>query len=180
MSGSSYVALLRGVNVGRHNRLAMSSLKELLEGLGYGQVRTHLQSGNAVFSTDRRSSDRVAHEVEEALAAKLDLPVKVLVRSRAELAAVVENNPWAGAGRDGSKLLVTFLSGKPDPEHLARLAGSGFAPEEYASGRQEIYLWCPNGLQNSALVKAFSDKRLGVTATTRNQNTVDRLLELSG
>jgi uncharacterized protein (DUF1697 family) len=176
--GSTHIALLRGVNVGRHNRISMAALRGLLAELGYSGVRTHLQSGNAVFRAARTSA-QVAREVEAALAEKLGIEVKVLVRSRAELRAVVRANPLATQGRDGSRLLVSFLSGRPDADQLAQLAGADVAPEEFAVGRREIYLWCPSGLQNSPLVKAFSDRHLGMAATARNQNTVAKLLELA-
>ena len=176
--GSTYVALLRGVNVGRHNRISMAALRGLLAELGFYGVRTHLQSGNAVFRAARTSA-QVAREVEAALAEKLGIEVKVLVRSQAELRAVVRANPLATQGRDESKLLVSFLSGRPDADHLAQLTDADLGPEEFAVGRQEIYLWCPNGLHRSALVKAFGDKRLGLTTTARNQKTVVKLVELA-
>jgi uncharacterized protein (DUF1697 family) len=176
--GSTYVALLRGVNVGRHNRISMAALRGLLAELGFYGVRTHLQSGNAVFRAARTSA-QVAREVEAALAAELDSEVKVLVRSRAELAAALRANPLAQPDRDGSKLVILFLSGRPDADQLTQLTDADLGPEEFAVGRQEIYLWCPNGLHRSALVKAFGDKRLGLTTTARNQKTVVKLVELA-
>jgi uncharacterized protein (DUF1697 family) len=156
----------------------MATLRVLLERLGYSNVRTHLQSGNAVFRA-KCTADQVAREVAEALAVELAGEVKVLVRSQAELAATLRANPLAQPDRDGSKLVILFLSGRPDADHLTQLTDADLGPEEFAVGRQEIYLWCPNGLHKSALVKAFSDKRLGMTTTARNQKTVVKLVELA-
>jgi uncharacterized protein (DUF1697 family) len=180
VSVSSYAVLLRGVNVGRHNRIAMPALRELLEGLGYAGVRTHLQSGNALISTQRRSAEGVSEEIESALASRHRLDVRVLVRPVSELAKVVAANPLLAPGRDGAKQLVLFCFDKPGGQRLKVLAERDYAPEECALGRKEIYLWCPNGLHKSAVVKAFDDKALGVTTTARNQNTLSRLLELAG
>jgi uncharacterized protein (DUF1697 family) len=174
-----YLALLRAVNVGGNNRLAMADLRELLEGLGYGGVRTHLQSGNAVFTASEGSSaERLAGEIETALVEEVGLTVKVLVRTRPELARAIAANPLLDVAEDHARLLVTFLSRTPDPEVLAALAPAEFEPEVFAVGEREIYAWYPEGVRATKLSNAFWERRLGVVASARNWRTVTRLLEL--
>lgn len=175
------MALLRAVNVGGRNRIAMSDLRALLEGLGYGGVRTHLQSGNAAFTTPEAAfgdAERLAREIEGALAEEAGLAAKVLVRSRAQLERVIAANPLLEAADDPARLLVTFLSGAPDPGILDELTPAEFEPDVYAVGEREIYAWYPDGVRATRLSNAFWERRLGVVATGRNWNTVTRLLEL--
>jgi uncharacterized protein (DUF1697 family) len=179
-AGEKHVALLRAVNVGGRNKIAMAHLRELLEGLGYEGVRTHLQSGNAVFAAPGTPPERVAQEIEDALAGELALMAKVLVRTRDELQRVVANNPLLDVASDPARLLVTFLSRAPDEEALSELAPADFEPDEFAAGEREIYVWYPEGVRATKLSNAFWERRLGVVATGRNWNTVKRLLELAG
>jgi uncharacterized protein (DUF1697 family) len=173
------VALLRAVNVGGRNRIAMERLRELLEGLGYGEVCTHLQSGNAVFAAAGTPPERVAAEIERALAEELGLMTKVLVRTQAELERVVAENPLLDVASDHARLLVTFLSQAPDREALSELVPADFEPDMFAVGEREIYAWYPDGVRATRLSNAFWERRLGVVATGRNWNTVTRLLELA-
>jgi uncharacterized protein (DUF1697 family) len=173
-----YVALLRAVNVGGHNRVAMNSLRELLTGLGYEGVRTHLQSGNAVFAAAGTPPERIAQEIESALATELGLAARVLVRTQDELARVVAENPLLDIAGDPARLLVAFLAQAPDRDAVHELAAAEFEPDVFAVGEREIYVWYSEGVHATKLSNAFWEKRLGVVATGRNWNTVTRLLEL--
>jgi uncharacterized protein (DUF1697 family) len=172
------IALLRGINVGGHNKIGMAQLRDLLGELGFARVRTHLQSGNVIFSA-RGSPGESARVVESGLAARFGASVPVLVRSRADFARVVGDNPWRGALSDPAKFLVVFLAGAPDPEVVRAVRAEDHAPDVFELGRREIYLWCPNGLRETTLSPAFWERRLGLTATGRNGNTVTKLLELA-
>ncbi|HEV3322474.1 MAG TPA: DUF1697 domain-containing protein [Solirubrobacteraceae bacterium] len=177
--GSRQIALLRGVNVGGHNRVPMAHLRELMGELGYGDVRTHLQSGNAVFTAPGTPPEQAAREIEGQLASALGLGVRVLVRTVAELAQVVAANPLPDAVAEPSRLLVTFLSAPPSPELLRDLDPADFEPDLFGVGEREIYVWCPEGVRTIKLSYAFFERRFGVVATARNWNTVTRLLELA-
>jgi uncharacterized protein (DUF1697 family) len=172
------IALLRGVNVGGNNKVPMARLRELLHELGYEDVRTHLQSGNAVFTATATPPEQAAAEIEAQLARHLGLAVRVLVRTTEELARAVAANPLSEAVSEPSRLLVIFLSAAPDPELLRQLDPADFEPELYGVGEREIYVWCPEGLRTIKLSYSFWEKRLGVTATGRNWNTVTKLLAL--
>jgi len=177
---TTYVALLRGINVGGHKRIAMARLRALLADLGYTDVRTHLQSGNAIFDSTTRSSDKVASAIEGRIAGELDLEVIVIVRTGDEMAAVVNGNTLVTSAIDPTKMLVAFLSAKPDPTRLRDIDPTGYEPEMFEVAAREIYMWCPNGQIASEIVGVFSEKRLGVDVTVRNWRTVTKLAELAG
>jgi uncharacterized protein (DUF1697 family) len=172
------VALLRGVNVGGNNMVAMADLRELLGALGCADVRTHLQSGNAVF-TAATPPALSARAIEDQLVGSLGLRVPVLVRTRDELAEVVAANPLTEATSEPARLLVNFLSREPDRDLLGELDPADFEPETFGVGAREIYVWCPDGVRATKLGYSFWEKRLKVTATARNWNTVTRLLALA-
>lgn len=176
---TTHIALVRGINVGGRRRLRMADLRALLEDLGYGQVTTVLQSGNAVF-TAGDSAAQVARRIEERLAGDHGLDVTVLVRSREELVAVVDGNPFSEATATPAKLHVAFLSDDPAPGRLAGIEPAEFAPDELRAGARALYLWYPNGAGRSKLTNDVLERRLGVRATARNWNTVTKLLALAG
>ncbi|HXK13823.1 MAG TPA: DUF1697 domain-containing protein [Gaiellaceae bacterium] len=165
------IALLRGINVGGNKRLEMARLRRLLEELGYEDVRTYVNSGNAVFSGPRRSEQHL----EAALAKTFGFDVPVVLRSRAELADVVKANPLRGVVTDPAKYLVLFCADKASTD----LAPADFAPETFEVRGREIYLWAPGGIGNSPLAKALANKSVGGKSTARNWRTVEKLLELA-
>ncbi|RKR88678.1 uncharacterized protein (DUF1697 family) [Micromonospora pisi] len=175
---NSYAVLLRGINVGRNNRIAMADLRALLTGLGYDDVATLLQSGNAVFRTGGGDPAALAIEIERAIKADLGLSIPCLVRDRADLDRIVADNPLAERTDEPSKLLVCFLAERPDPSRLAAIDFTAYAPEECGVGERELYVWYPGGQQNAKLTYAFFEKRLGGVATARNWNTVTKLLAM--
>lgn len=175
----TYVALLRGINVGGHQKIAMADLRRLLTELGLADVRTHLQSGNALFTCSAKAAKALGREIEDRISRDLGLDVKVLVRSRDELAKVVTANPLGDVATDPAKHLVSFLAAEPDPAVLKAIDPADFEPDQFRVDDRVVYLWCPNGVLASKLPAAFSDKRLGVTTTTRNWRTTTKLLELA-
>lgn len=172
-----YVALFRGINVGGHKKVAMGDLREVLGALGYEEVETYLQSGNALFTTAATESDAVGGEIAQALRSRLGMEVKVLVRTAGELAEVVEGNPFPEGTAEPKKLHVAFLSAAPDDERLAALDPAPYEPDELRLGDRAVYLWYPNGYGRTKLTNDVLERKLGVTATTRNWNTVVNLLE---
>ena len=157
----------------------MSILRELLTDLGYSNVATHIQSGNAVFRVTGRNPVRLQREIRAALAQRLGFEVPVLIRRRAEIATLIERNPLVRTGRDGARLFVTFLEERPDPARVRDLRPIDHAPDEFRLGERELYLWCPNGILKSKLPMELWDKRFGLT-TTRNWNTILALGGLLG
>jgi uncharacterized protein (DUF1697 family) len=172
-----YVALLRGINVGPHKRVAMADLRALMGGLGYGDVQTLLQSGNAVFAADDPPK-QVTRDLEQKIAAELGVEVEVVVRTGDELAGVVERDPLGDVVTDPKRYQVSFLSAPLDEEVEAELAVLDFAPERFVLSGREIYAWHPEGIHSSKLARLLSGPRLGVTATARNWNTLVKLLAM--
>jgi len=173
------IVLLRGINLRAARRIGMADLRELLESDGYEDVRTHLQSGNVLLSSPL-SPRRLEAAVERSLAERFGLDVRVLVRTRAELAKVVERDPLGAVAKDGSRYLVSFLSQRLPAKVARGLESADVAPERLVVDGREIYSWHPHGQQRSPLRKLMRDDLLGVTSTARNWNTVTKLLELAG
>jgi len=176
---TTYIALLRGINLGPRNKIAMADLRELLGELGHDNVRTHILSGNAIFTSRRRSVPRLEAEIERAIRDGFKLDVRVLIRTADELATIVERNPLPEAASNGSRYFVLFLDRNPDRERIDAIDPAAYTPEQFSVGDRVIYAWYKDGLTGSKLAGALSDKRLGVTATARNWNTTTKLLELA-
>jgi len=173
------IVLLRGINLAAKRRVAMADLRELLEGAGYENVRTHLQSGNVVLSSDLPPG-KLETALERSLRKRFGFDIAALVRTRAEIAKVVERDPLGSVANDGSRYLVTFLAKKLPAKAHRELDSADVAPEQVVVADREIYSWHPGGQQRSPLRKLLTDERLGVTSTNRNWNTVTKLLELAG
>lgn len=174
----TYVALLRGINLGRTRKVAMADLRTWLAELGYADVRTHLQSGNAVFASDRRPAE-LEREIGKRLEEQLGFEVRCLIRDHPELQRVVDEDPFGDGAPDHSRYAVAFLSAPATKSRLARLAPDAFAPELFHFGRREIYLWYPEGIHKSKLNNELTERNLGVVATVRNWRTVLKLAEIS-
>lgn len=176
----TYAALLRGVNLGPHKKVSMTRLRELCEELGHREVTTYIQSGNVVFSSSRRSAPKVGEELAGAIEAEFGHAVPVVVRTPAELERIVSNNPFLGRGVDPKALAVAFLSAPPTPEAIRALDPDRSPGDEFVVEDVDVHLHYPNGLGRSKLDHQYLERTLGVVATIRNWNTVNKLRELTG
>ena len=172
-----YVAMLRGINLGAKRRLAMADLRELLEGLGYDEVRTHLQSGNVVLRATG-SAAALKTKLESALATHCGFDVDVLVRTKAQLDKVIAQNPFADRANDNARYLVVFLEKAPPAAWRRSVDAGDYQPDEVAVHGKEVYLWLPKGVHDSKLAREATGKGVGV-ATARNWNVVTKLAELA-
>jgi uncharacterized protein (DUF1697 family) len=169
-----FALLLRGVNVGKTKRIAMSDLRALLEGLGHSNVRTLLNSGNAVFSAARGTSAAHAAAIRREIGRKLGFDVAVVVVSAAELDAIVKENRLREAAKDPSRFLVAFACDPKALDAAQGLCAKPWRPDAIAVGSRAAYLWCAAGLIESKLVQAFA-RAAGERATLRNWATVLKL-----
>ncbi len=169
-----YVAFLRGINVGRAKRVAMADLRALIEGLGYGNVRTLLNSGNVVFGAPAAAAGKVAVQIEKALAKTLGISARVTTLTDLELAGIVAENPILAIAIDHSRLLVAVLSDPADRARLEPLLEQDWAPDTLALGKRVAYLWCAGGILESRLLKAV-ERELGGAVTSRNWATIVKL-----
>lgn len=177
---SSQIALLRGINVGGHNKFPVARQRELMRDLGFEGVTVHLQTGNIVLADPGTPPERTARTIADRIAADLGLTVPVIVRTRDELAAAVAANPYPGATAEPKTLHVVFLSAAPaDPAPLEALDLASYAPDEFRLAGREIYLRTPDGVGRSKLAEKVTRAPLGVTMTARNWNTVTKLLALA-
>jgi len=170
------VVLLRGVNVGRAKRIAMSDFTSILGGLGATDVRTLLNSGNAVCTTTMAPA-RLGAAVGEAIGERLGFGCDVVVRTQHQVAAVVAHDPLAAVATDPSRYLVVFLAAAPPPASVARLRAIDVRPEEWAVQGDELYLWMPAGVAASVVSQHLAKGLLEVTWTGRNMATVRKILD---
>ncbi|WP_263731367.1 DUF1697 domain-containing protein [Cellulomonas sp. SG140] len=177
----AYAALLRGINVGGNKKLPMAELRSLLTDLGHGDVRTYLQSGNAVFTSDHDDEEALATRLRAAIGARFGFDVEVLVRDHDYLKAVADACPFPAGVLQGKQLHVTYFSEPVEESRFASLDLAAFLPEEVRLGDRALYLYAPDGLGRSPLAEALarSGPPKGVVATSRNWNTVLKLVELT-
>jgi uncharacterized protein (DUF1697 family) len=170
---ASHVALLRGINVGTAKRIAMQDLRGVMAGLGYTDVRTLLNSGNIVFTAPSRRGDpskRIQQEIEK----RLGVSSRVTVLTAAELDVAVRGNSLLKVASHPSRLLVGALATRDDRSRLEPLTRKRWGLERLALGERVCYLWCPDGVIKSRLMKEV-DRALGESITSRNWSTIQKL-----
>lgn len=174
MTTKRYIALLRGVNVGRAKRIAMADLRKLIADLGYGHVRSVLNSGNVVFSGPDKPHERVAAEIEDALVLKLGVASRTLVLACHELDEIIAFNPLLDLATDHARLLTFILAGPHSRQAIEALCGQDWHPGAVALGERAAYVWCPGGILDSTAAAALG-KQLGDATTARNWATLSKL-----
>ena len=172
-----HAALLRGINVGGNNKLAMPALVSVFTEAGCTDVSTYIQSGNVVFSAGTKLARSIAAEAARAITRRFGLTVPVVVRSAAELAATIAGNPLRSA--DPAALHVMFLADRPSAAAIASLDPRRSATDDFVVVGKQVYLRCPNGIGNSKLTNSYFDTKLATVSTCRNWRTVERLVALS-
>ena len=175
-----YVSMLRAVNVGGTSRIKMEALRAVYESLGLADVRTLLQSGNVVFRSGLTDRERLVKRIMQEIERQLDLKVEVILRTLAEVESIIERGPVLGANADMSKLLVMFLSSVPGAAAQAALMKwhkSKQLKEMVELRGPEIYLYYPDGVGRSKLTNAVIESHLDTSGTSRNWNTLTKLVE---
>lgn len=174
---SRWAAFLRAVNVGGRNAVPMAELRALFAELGCDSVHSYIASGNVVFAHDEDHRSALARRLEEAVAERFDVAADVILRTAAELEAVVRGHPF---GDDTAQSYVTFLAAEPAPEAVACLAGLDTGPDQVAVAGRDVYLRYPDGYSNATVSAALLERTLGVAGTSRNWRTVERVAALAG
>jgi uncharacterized protein (DUF1697 family) len=167
--------MLRGINVGGNRKVGMQILRERYESIGFNDIQTYVQSGNVIFSSNANAS-KTRELIEKEIKRTFGFDVLVFIRTREELADLIENSPFKR--KDETKLHVTFLFEKPANIPMNELNSARRGAEEFSISGREIYLFCPNGYGETKLSNNFFEKKLEVTATTRNWRTVNTLLSM--
>jgi len=169
------IALLRGINVGGHNKVSMTDLRSIVESLGCSDVKTYIQSGNVVFTHPTSISPAA---VEDEIEARLGMRVTVVLRTSAAMAKVLQGVPFDDSDLDLARLYVGFMAATPEHARVEALDAEQFLPERFAIVGEELYLYLPHGMGRTKL-PAYLDRQLKVPTTVRNWNTVQKLVELS-
>ncbi len=174
------ISMLRGVNVGAHNRIKMEALRKLYESLGLRDPQTYVQSGNVVFRTDKRDLVALAKRIEDAIERGFGFRSSVILRTSSELRDVIARNPFAKrSGIEPTKLLVNFLASDPGAEVRDKVLSLKIEPEELRMEGRELYIYFPNGMARPKMSWAVLEKTLNIPGTGRNWNSVTKLLEMA-
>ncbi len=175
-----YIALLRGVNVGRHNKIKMAELIAIFESLNLEGIKTYLQSGNVVFESEAVDESEIKGDIESKISETCGFSINTILRTADKWKHIVYDNPLLKEPNiEFDKLHVTFLSDIPDQKAVSNLDINKDENEKYEVYGREIYLYCPNGYGRTKLKNDVFERKLKMAATTRNWKTVNKLLEIS-
>lgn len=178
-SPSTYIALLRGINVGGKNRLPMDELTRMFEDIGCNSVRTYIQSGNVVFVAKPSLSQPAQEDLAATVSARVGTDIPMILRSVEELIQVAEANPFAGESQDPRKLHVGFLADQPTASRVSSLDPERSPPDEFVVYGKEIYMRLPNGMARTRFTTNYLERVLETRVTFRNWKTVLSLLTLA-
>jgi uncharacterized protein (DUF1697 family) len=176
----TYIAILRGINVSGQKMIPMKELKSLFEALNFQEVSTYIQSGNVLFRAEPTDPQVLAARIESQLLDQYHFQVPVLIRTAGDLQAAMGRNPFLQQSNiEADKLHITFLADIPAQARIDQVASGQYDPDEYHISGREVFLYCPQGYGRTKLNNTFLEKKLGVTATTRNLKTVRQLISLA-
>jgi uncharacterized protein (DUF1697 family) len=176
---TTFISMLRGINVSGRRTIRMAELKELYESLDFSHVTTYVQSGNVVFDRAGQGLERIAASIETGIARRFGFPVTVVLRPADDFHRILAGNPFIDRrNEDPGKLYVTFLSVLPAAPALDALKPPAGSADEFVVSGREIYLFCPGGYGRTKLSNSFFENKLKVPATTRNWRTVNALYAL--
>lgn len=174
-----HVAMLRGINVGGHKKIKMDQLRFSFEQLGFEHVQTYIQSGNVVFKSAKASPAALCKKIEAKIVDDFGHSVSVVVRTADEMQQVITGNPFLKQkGIDPEKLHVMFLSREPGADAVKQVASLTKGMEQVRCVGQELYLYLPNGVSESFVMKKPVDRLLGVVTTMRNWKTVNTIHQM--
>jgi len=174
------ISMLRGVNLAGHRKIPMGDLKALYESLGLRNVQTYINSGNLIFATAARDLPRLRKKIEDAIESRYGFRSDVILRTPAEMRQAIASNSLASRpGLDPSRLAVSFLAGDPSREAVEKVLAIEAEPEELQINGRELFIYFPNGMARPKLSMALVERTLKTPGTSRNWNTVRRLLEMA-
>jgi len=175
-----YISMIRGINVSGQKKIKMNELKLLYESLNYKNVVTYIQSGNVIFKHTDSDYSVLSKSIEDKILEAFGFHVIVFIRTVNDLKNIVKNNPFLKRREeDINKLHVTFLSHKPSQSLTDEIDILKYKPDEFYLNENEIYLFCPNGYGRTKLSNNFFERKLKVSATTRNWKTLNKLIEIA-
>lgn len=175
-----FISMLRGVNLGPHNRIKMDALRAMYESLKLEGPRTHVQSGNVIFRTNEKNSAKLSSRIQDAIQKNFRFRPEVILRTTDELRSAIAATPFAARRNlEPGKILVTFLADHPSKDAQAKLATLKPHKEELHLKGRELYIYFPDGAGRSKLPWSSLAELLNVTGTARNWNSVTAMLEIA-
>ncbi len=175
----TYILFLRGVMPTGKNRVPMAQLREILISAGFENVQTWIQSGNVVLKTDLQP-EILSETVSKLIQHKIGAQIPVIVKSREDLVQIIQENPFQGEGYDISRVFFAMFNGELNEELKAKLLAEDFSPEYLSITHQVAYMYIPGTYGRGKLSNNFLEKKLRTVATSRNFNTISKMIELSG
>ena len=176
----TYIALLRGINVGGQKKIRMADLKPLLEALGFENITTYIQSGNVVFNSEETNVEKLINQIEEAIFKSYNFEVQILIKKRMELERIVDQNPYTDSkDLEDNKIYFVLLKEIPDLDLVGNLQNVKFENEQFIIADTCVYLRCGLGAGKAKCNNNLIENKLKVVATSRNYRTMRKLLELS-
>jgi uncharacterized protein (DUF1697 family) len=176
----TYIAILRGINVGGKRIIKMDALKQLFLNLGFLNIETYIQSGNVIFKSKKQKEDTLANIISAEIKKVFTYDVPTIVKNIDDLKKIIASNPLT---KDKSNLVeflhVTLLATTPTKENIENLIKLKFGDDMFSIIDNAVYLYCPNGYSKTKLTNSFLENKLKVTATTRNWKTCNELLNIS-
>ena len=170
-----FISLLRGINVSGQKMIKMADLKVLYEQLGFTKVQTYIQSGNVVFESQKKNITVLEQLIFNKIQTHYGFEVPNLILAPKELEEALKNNPF----QKYEKMYFTFLNELPRKENIKAITNIYFNNEFFEINQKVVYFYCPNGYGNAKMNNNFFENKLKVIATTRNLNTVKKLLEMA-
>lgn len=176
---TTYISILRGINVGGHRKILMAELRKMYEQLGFSQVKSYIQSGNMVFKSDKKtSSQELEILIEKSIKETFGHEVPVLIRTSEEWEIAIETNPFLNEESNTNKLFITFLSESPSSELKDELSNMDFSPDKLETIDKCVYLYCERKYHETKMTHSLIERKLKVKATARNWKTIMKLKEL--
>jgi uncharacterized protein (DUF1697 family) len=173
-----YIALLRGINVGGHKLIKMVELKKMFEDMGIERVQTYIQSGNVLFVSNKKA-ESLSQQIEDKIAEVFDFSVTVVIRTLAQFEQIVKSCPFeADAASKVEKVYIALLAHKPKQEDVEALLACKSEVDDYSFIPNEVHILCRQSIRKSLFSNNFLEKKLNVRATTRNWQTMNKLVEL--
>lgn len=179
MKKTTYIALLRGINVSGKKPIKMEHLKGLFESLKFGNIRTYIQSGNVVFESAEDDPELLAKKIEQAIENAYSFQVTVILRTLKELEEVIARSPYkVDKLRETDSLYISFLAERPSEEAAAKCLTFKNEVDEFTIEDSEVYILIHKSYGETKFSNAFMEKKLKVAATTRNWATVNKLISM--
>ncbi len=175
-----YISILRGINVGGHKMIKMDALRKMCETLDFSDVETYIQSGNIIFTCKKTNFADLENKIAENIVKTFGFDVPVMVKEVEDVAIILQNNPFVKEANEDEKALhVTFLSEIPDTEAVEKIKNATYDGDKFVIVEKTVYLYCVNSYHKTKLSNNFFEKKLNVTATTRNWKTVNELVKIA-